>query len=87
MRPARHYSDLIVWQLGEEIRIEVFGLTARRRFDADLKVKSQARDAANSVLEISPRDSAARRMPNSRDFSRSAADRSTRSMTFCTARS
>ena len=46
---ARHYSDLIVWQLGEEIRIEVFELTAKPCFDADLKAKGQADDAANSV--------------------------------------
>jgi four helix bundle protein len=47
--PARHYSQLIVWQLAEEIRIEVFKLTAKPRFAADLKAKRQVDDAANSV--------------------------------------
>jgi four helix bundle protein len=49
MRPARHYSDLIVWQLAEEIRIEVFRLSAKPRFNADFKARGQAEDAANSV--------------------------------------
>jgi four helix bundle protein len=49
MRPARHYSDLIVWQLAEQIRIEVFKLTEKPRFSADLKAKSQADDTAGSV--------------------------------------
>ena len=49
MPPARHYSQLIVWKLAEEIRIEIFSLTAKPRFDADLRAKSQAEDAANSM--------------------------------------
>ena len=49
MRPARHYSELIVWQLADEIRREVFKLTKRPRFARDFKAQGQADDAINSV--------------------------------------
>ena len=49
MKPARHYTDLIVWQLGEAIRIEVFSLTEKPRFNADFKARNLVEDAANSV--------------------------------------
>jgi four helix bundle protein len=49
MRPARHYSELIVWQLADEIRQEVFKLTKRPRFARDFKAQGQADDAINSV--------------------------------------
>jgi four helix bundle protein len=49
MRPARHFSDLIVWQLAEQIRIEAFKCTEKPRFSADFKARGQADDAADSV--------------------------------------
>src|SRR5262245_19903311 len=49
MGPARHYSDLIVWKLAEEIRVEVFKLTDKPAFAADLRARSQAEDAVNSI--------------------------------------
>ena len=49
MPPVRHFSQLIVWRLAEEIRIKVFELTAKPSFAADFKAKSQGEDAANSV--------------------------------------
>jgi four helix bundle protein len=49
MPPARHYSQLIVWKLANEIRIEVFNLTEKPPFAADLRARSQAEDAANSM--------------------------------------
>lgn len=49
MKPARHYTELIVWQLAEEIRLEVFKLTKKPRFNADLKARSQADDSTNSL--------------------------------------
>ena len=49
MSSARHFSQLIVWQLADQIRIELFALTAKPLFAADLRAKSQAEDAANSV--------------------------------------
>jgi four helix bundle protein len=49
MPPARHYSELIVWQLADEIRREVFKLTKRPRFARDFKAQGQADDAINSV--------------------------------------
>jgi four helix bundle protein len=49
MRPARHYSELIVWQLADEIRRDVFKLTKRPPFARDFKAQGQADDAINSV--------------------------------------
>ena len=49
MPPVRHYSQLIVWKLAEEIRIELLRLTEKPRFAADFKAKNQAEDAANSL--------------------------------------
>ena len=49
MRPARHFRELIVWQLGDELRSEVFRLTKRRPLHADLKLRSQLDDAVDSV--------------------------------------
>jgi four helix bundle protein len=49
MEPARHYSELIVWQLAEQIRIEVFTLTPKPGFATDFKAKDQAEDSINST--------------------------------------
>jgi four helix bundle protein len=49
MRGARRYQDLIVWQLADQIRVQVFKLTARECFARDLKLHSQTEDAVNSV--------------------------------------
>ena len=49
MAVARHFTELIVWQLGDQHRVEVFFLTKRAPFRADLKLRSQLDDAADSV--------------------------------------
>ena len=49
MAGARHFTELIVWKLGDEHRIEVFALTKRPRFRADFRLRSQIDDAADSV--------------------------------------
>jgi four helix bundle protein len=46
---ARHFQDLIVWQLADELRGETFALTATPRFGDDLKLRSQVEDAINSA--------------------------------------
>ena len=46
---ARHFTELIVWQLGDQLRVEVFSITKRRRLQADLKLRSQLDDAIDSV--------------------------------------
>jgi four helix bundle protein len=46
---ARHFSELIVWKLADEIRTETFTLTAKPGFVRDVRARSQAEDAANSV--------------------------------------
>ena len=49
MAGARHFTELIVWQLADQLRIEVFQLTKRGRFPADFKLRSQLDDAADSA--------------------------------------
>lgn len=46
---ARHFTELIIWQLGDEVRQQVVALTKTRPFAADLKLRSQLDDAADSV--------------------------------------
>jgi four helix bundle protein len=49
MHGARHFTELDIWQIADQIRVETFKLTARPAFARDLKAKSQADDAVNSV--------------------------------------
>ena len=49
MPVARHFTELIVWQLGDQHRVEIFRLTKRPAFHADLKLRSQLDDASDSV--------------------------------------
>ena len=49
MAAARHFTELIIWQLGDELRMQVFDLTKKRPFAADFKLRSQLDDAADSV--------------------------------------
>ena len=49
MAGARHFSELVVWKLADETRLETLKLTARTDFSRDLKLRSQAEDAINSV--------------------------------------
>jgi four helix bundle protein len=46
---ARHFSELVIWQLADQVRVAVFKLTAKPDFSRDFRAKSQAEDAANSV--------------------------------------
>jgi len=46
---ARHFTELIIWQLGDQLRQQVFALTKNRPLVADLKLRSQLDDAADSV--------------------------------------
>jgi four helix bundle protein len=49
MAGARHYTQLRVWKLADELRGEVFALTARPKFARDFKAQQQVDDAINSV--------------------------------------
>jgi four helix bundle protein len=49
MAGARRYSELIVWQLADALRIETFKITSKPAFTRNLKAKNQADDAADSV--------------------------------------
>jgi len=46
---ARHFTEPIVWQLGDALRVEIFTITKRAPLRADLKLRSQLDDAIDSV--------------------------------------
>jgi|SRR5688572_10493677 len=46
---ARHFKELIVWRLADELRRATFSLTDRPAFRRDLKLHSQTEDAVNSA--------------------------------------
>jgi four helix bundle protein len=46
---ARHFTELIVWQLADEHRVEVLGLTRRPAFDDDRTLRTQLDGAAESL--------------------------------------
>jgi len=46
---ARHFRELIVWQLSNQLRVEVFQITKRACVQRDLKLRSQLDDAIDSV--------------------------------------
>jgi four helix bundle protein len=46
---ARHFTDLVVWQLADQLRVHVFRVTARPPLRTDFKLRSQLDDAADSV--------------------------------------
>lgn len=49
MRGARHFTELTVWRLADELRVETLKLTGRPEFARNLKAQTQAEDAANSI--------------------------------------
>jgi four helix bundle protein len=49
MAGAKHFSELISWQLADQLRVEVFKFTNRPDFVRDLKLPSQTEDAVNSI--------------------------------------
>ena len=49
MRGARHFSELTVWQLADELRVETLKLTSRPAFARNLKAQTQAEDVVNSI--------------------------------------
>jgi four helix bundle protein len=49
MAGARHYKELVAWQLADQIRVETFKLTRRGQFGRDFRHQSQAEDAVDSV--------------------------------------
>jgi len=49
MAGARHYSQLVSWQLADALRVVTFRFTRRPPFLTDFKHRSQAEDAIDSV--------------------------------------
>jgi four helix bundle protein len=49
MAGARHFSELVCWQLADALRTETLELTARPPFAHDFKFRAQTEDAIDSV--------------------------------------
>ena len=49
MAGARHFSELIVWQLSDRLRVEVLQITTRPCVQRDFKLRAQLDDAIDSV--------------------------------------
>ena len=49
MRPARHFTDLLIWQLSDQLRIETIKLTKRPQFGRNFRLREQTDDAIDSV--------------------------------------
>ncbi len=49
MAGARHYTELIAWQLADELRVAAFAFTRRPQFSRDFKHRGQAEDAIDSI--------------------------------------
>jgi four helix bundle protein len=49
VRAARHFTELIIWQLADELRREILKLTGRRQFEQHRRLREQTDDAIDSV--------------------------------------
>jgi len=49
MAGVRDYRELVTWQLANDVRAEVFEITSRRCFQAELGLRTQLRRAADSA--------------------------------------
>lgn len=49
MAGARHFTQLVCWQLADALRVEVLAFTRQDAFRRDLRHKSQTEDAIDSV--------------------------------------
>ena len=49
MAGAAHFTELVVWQLADQIRTAVYPLTQRPPFSSDRRLREQAEDAIESV--------------------------------------
>jgi four helix bundle protein len=45
---ARHYQDLVCWQLANELKLAIYAFTARSQVTKDFKYCDQIRDSARS---------------------------------------
>jgi four helix bundle protein len=46
---ARHFSELICWQLAQQLRQEAFELSSRASFNQNFKLRGQLQSAASSA--------------------------------------
>jgi four helix bundle protein len=49
MQVARHFRELLVWQLADDLRQQIYRLTRRPRFAADERLRKQTDDAIESA--------------------------------------
>ena len=49
MAGARHFSELVCWQLADALRVQILKVTRRAPVDRDFKFRAQPEDAVDSV--------------------------------------
>ena len=49
MAGARHHTEIVAWQLADQIRVEIFALTRQGTFARAFKLRPQTEDAIDSV--------------------------------------
>jgi four helix bundle protein len=49
MAGARHFSELVIWQLADALRSETVKLTNRRIYARNFRLREQTDDAADSI--------------------------------------
>ena len=49
MRAARHFKELLVWQIADELRVETLKLTRHPEIARRFKFRDQVEDAADSI--------------------------------------
>lgn len=49
MTGAKNHKELVVWQVADELRMEVYQLTGRRGVSRDFKFRDQLRDAVSGI--------------------------------------
>ena len=46
---ARHFSELVCWQIADALRVQIFTVTRRPPLNRDFKYRAQTEDAIDSV--------------------------------------
>jgi hypothetical protein len=72
---ARHFEELVCWQLADQLKTRIYIVAARPQLRADRRLHDQIREAAASATSNMPKVSGATRTPNSSTSSTSHAPR------------
>jgi four helix bundle protein len=51
---AKDYTELVVWQLADALRLEILKLTRKSTFNRDLRLRSEIEETASSICRNIP---------------------------------